>query len=309
MDIWLVNVDGTGLSQLTKDAAEKHDLQWSPDGKSLFYIGGTCIYSVTAPEGITKSITCFPGAKYMEAFEISPDGSQVAISLDRVLYIVPLDVTQLSGASARSQIMGMKGIIFTFTELAGQLAIKKVRWSSNGKEIAVSLLTPSAGLFLDLIAIYDISNCTSAAPCNSTMYFRDNFPASRFTMNGYGIGSGKSPTIPSFDWDGGSLFLLNSIIRNGVYGYLYNYNASKQIGEEINPLGNCCYADARWSPDGSYVLFSYQDMGLGSASRNQLYYIPYGSIGTGAKYTPLPLSGSILANILDHPDPALRTVK
>ncbi|MGA2489929.1 MAG: protein kinase, partial [Anaerolineales bacterium] len=296
-DIWLVNVDGTGLSQLTKDAADKHDLQWSPDGKSLFYIGGTCIYSVTVPEGISKSITCFPGAKYLEAFEISPAGSQVAISLDRVLYIVPLDVTQLSGVSTRSQLMNIKGITFTYTELAGQLAIKKVRWSSNGKKIAVSLLTPSAGLFLDLIVIYDISNCTSAVPCNTTMYYQDNFPASRFTMNGYGTGGGKNPVIPSYDWDGESLFLLNSIIRNGVYGYLYTYNSSKQIGEEISPLGSCCYTDARWSPDGTYVLFSYQDMSLGSASRNQLYYIPYGSIGTGAEYNPLPLPGTILANI------------
>ena len=305
----MANVDGSDLRQLTKDAADKHDLQWSPDGKSLYYIGGTCIYSVTFPEGVVNPITCFNAAKYLEAFEISPDGKQVAISLDRVLYIVPLDVGILSGAGTALQLQDMKGITFTFTKLAGQLSIKKVRWSSDGKKIAADLLTPSSGQFLDLIVIYDISNCTTAAPCNTSMYYEDNFPASRFTMSGYGIGGGKSSIIPSFDWNGETLFLLNSIIRNGVYGFLYEYNASNKIGEQIRPLGSCCYADARWSPDSSYVLFSYQDMSLGGASRNQLYYVSIGSIGSGQKYTPLPLPGTILVNISDHPDPALRPAK
>ena len=308
-DIWLVNTDGSDLRQLTKDAAEKHALQWSPDGQSLFYISGKCIQSVTVPEGVVNPLTCFQAAKYLEGFEISPDGKRVAISLDRVLYIVPFNESILSSVSTASQLQGMEGITFTYTKSAGQLAIKQVRWSSDGKEIAADVLTPSSGQALDLIVIYDISNCTSAAPCNTTMYYEDNFPASRFTMSGYGVGSGKSTIIPSFDWNGQTLFLLNSLIRNGFYGYLYEYNSSNKLGEPFSPLGSCCYADARWSPDSNYVLFSYQDLSLGSASRNQLYYISVGSIGTGQKYTPLPLPGIILANVSDHPEPVLRPAK
>jgi hypothetical protein len=40
-----------------------------------------------------------------------------------------------------------------------------------------------------------------------------------------------------------------------------------------------------------------------------LYYISYGSIGTGAQYTPMPLSDAVLSNPVDHPDPVLRPSK
>jgi hypothetical protein len=306
-DIYLVNVDGTGLSQLTKDGAEKHDLQWAPDGKSLFYISGKCIQNVTVPDGAINQLTCFTAADHLDAFEISPDGSQVAISVNRYLYIVPLDLTALKGASNWGQLMTMKGIIFTYNpSLGGQVLIKDVRWSKDGKKIAADVLTPNSGQYLDVLVIYDISGCTTAAPCNSTMFYKDNFPASRFTMKGYGIGGDKSSLIPSFSWDGNSLFLMNSIIRNSFYGYLYYYNSSNQHGGELDPIGQCCYTDARWSPDGTYFLTAFQDITQGNQSKTQLYYISYGSLGTGATYTPLTLSDNILANPQDHPDPVLR---
>ena len=45
-DIWVMGVDGSNLTQVTTDEGEKNDLQWSPDGDSLFYISGKCIQSV-----------------------------------------------------------------------------------------------------------------------------------------------------------------------------------------------------------------------------------------------------------------------
>ncbi len=308
-DIWLVNVDGTNAHQLTHDGAVKHGMQWSPDGNSLFYISGKCVQNVTVPGGVVSTVTCFNAADFLDAFEISPDGTQVAISLNRVLFIVPFDLVKISAATTRIQLENMKGI-FTYTTLPNQAPVKSVRWSSDGKKIAADVLTPHNGQDLDVIVIYDLSGCTSASPCNSAMFYKDNFPAGRFTMIGYGTGSGQSSIIPFFDWDGNSLFLLNSIIRNGVYGYLYYYNTSSQTGGQIDPIGGqCCYTSARFSPDGTYVLFSYQELSLGSASRNFLYYIPYGSIGTGEKYTPLPLPDTVLTNILDRPDPTLRPAK
>jgi len=129
-------------------------------------------------------------------------------------------------------------------------------------------------------------------------------------MEGLGTTGGRYSIIPSFDWNEDGLFLLNSINRNDVYGFLYIYNSNNYNGSQIDPLGSqCCYADARWSPDGTYVLFSYQDRRLGNNSKNQLYYIQYGSIGPGGKYTPLTLPDTILNKINDHPDPALRPAK
>jgi tRNA A-37 threonylcarbamoyl transferase component Bud32/Tol biopolymer transport system component len=313
-DIWLANVDGTNASQLTKDGADKKNLQWAPDGLSLFYISGKCIHSVTILDGEIKTITCFTTSSFVEAFEISPDGTQVAISVNHVLFIVPLDVTALSGAKSVGQLALLPGDIFKYPDITQGQTIKQVRWQKTGKRIAAVYIMPLGGQTIDNIEIFDLTSCTSANPCDGSTFFRERiytqFPYGRFEMIGFGIGGGKFSIIPSFDWNAEGLFLLNSINRNGVYGYLYSYNTATYNGEMIDPLGSqCCYADARWSPDGTYVLFSYQDVRLGNASRNQLYYIPYGSIGTGAKYTPLPLPDGILSNISDHPDPALRPVK
>jgi hypothetical protein len=138
----------------------------------------------------------------------------------------------------------------------------------------------------------------------------DNFPGSRFTMSGFGTGGGQSTTIPSLDWDGTALFLLNSTFRY-TYGYLYSYDFDKkQAAALLSPMGTaCCYTDARWSPDGSYILFAFQDINQGNNARTQLYYISYGTLGTGAKYTPLPLPDSALNNPANRPEPALRPAK
>ncbi|HJW31256.1 MAG TPA: hypothetical protein VJ508_18640, partial [Saprospiraceae bacterium] len=303
-DVWLMNVDGTDLSQLTQDGGDKHDLQWSPDGESLFYISGKCIQNLTIIGAAVSTVTCFPSADFVEAFEISPDGSQVAISVNHVLFIVPFDLAALAGATSVGKLAFLPGGIFKYPDLNKQQSIKQVRWLKSGKRIAVDSLTPNnSGQIVDSILIYDISACTSATPCDSTTYFmtnyKDIFPGTRFSMNGYGVGGGKNSKIPSFDWDEDGTFLLNSIIRNNVYGYLYLYESSTLRGEPIDPLGSqCCYTDAIWSPDGNYVLFAYQDIRQGNASKTQLYYLPFGSIGTGARVTPLPLPDTILSEVV-----------
>jgi predicted Ser/Thr protein kinase len=326
-DIWLINTDGSDLTQLTKDAVVKHALQWSPDGQSLFYISGKCVQSVTVPEGVISQVTCFNSADYLDAFKISPDGSQVAISLNHIVYVVPFDLAALKNARNHIQLENMKGSLIYGG--ANQAPAKNVLWSSDGKRIVIDTLSPSNGKQIDLILVFDISGCTSSKPCpprilpgtptpapgstpvpNTTPPLLDNFPGSRFAMTGFGTGNGQSTVIPSMDWDGQSLFLLNSIFRY-TYGYLYSYNLDqKQTAVQLDPLGTtCCYADARWSPDGSHVLFAYQDVTQGNNAVVQLFYISYGTLGTGEKYTPLPLQAGMFFNPADHPEPALRPGK
>jgi WD40 repeat protein len=310
-----MSVDGNNPQQITKDGADKQDLQWTPDGKSLTFISGKCIKSVTFPDGVVSQITCFNSSDFVESFEISPDGKLVAISVNHVLFIVPFDVAAISGAKSAGQLAIMPGGIFKYPDLTKQQSIKQVRWFNTGKRIAVDALTPNgSGQVIDAILIYDISSCTAATPCDTTTYFqttiKDIFPGNRFSMVNFGVGGGKYSIIPAFDLNEEGLFLLNSITRNGFYGYLYSYNTTNTKSELVDPLGSqCCYTDALWSPDSSYVLFAYQDIRQGGGSKNQLFYISYGSIGTGAKFTPLPLPDNVLTNIGDHPAPALRPAK
>jgi Tol biopolymer transport system component len=207
--------------------------------------------------------------------------------------MVPFDLAKLSKATTWVQLQDMGGC-FTYGNLSNQGPSKSARWSNDSKKIAVDTQSPVAGIRVDLILIFDVSTCNNVSP-----RFLDNFPGSRFTMIGYD----KNPVIPSFDWDGQSLFLLNSIFRY-QFGYLYAYNTeTKRTADLLDPLGtSCCYSDARWSPDGSYVFFAYQAIG----GNTQLYYISFGNIDTGVKYTPFDLPADILSKPGDHPDAALR---
>ena len=109
--------------------------------------------------------------------------------------------------------------------------------------------------------------------------------------------------VTSFDWDGGSLFLLNDSIRNEGFGNLYLYNGKTKEAAKVNPIdGLCCYRDARWSPDGTYILFVFQRF---DANAVELYYIPYSDLQSGKTFTPIAIPTELLTQ-RDKPQPALR---
>jgi serine/threonine protein kinase len=300
-NIWLMQVDGGSLVQVTRDGAAKHDLQWSPDGKSLFFLSGKCIKNVTIPDGQETTLACFTAADYLEAFEISPDGTQVAISLNRELFVVPFDLAAIGKARNWTQLRDMKGCFTLTGDNPGWVAVKGVRWSNNGKRLAADVLSVEGSQRVDLIRVFDISKCYSTA-----LHIIDNFPAGRFSITH----SGDNRTIPSFDWDGETLFILNSPYRF-LLGYMYAYNLDTQRSGTIDPMQtSCCYSQARWSPDGSYLLFFYQDIAQAATSTGlQLFYVPYGSIGTGATYTPFNLPPELLGDARSESEAALRPAK
>ena len=47
---------------------------------------------------------------------------------------------------------------------------------------------------------------------------------------------------------------------------------------------------------------------MGAASINELYFIPFGTIGAGGDYTPI-LPPGFLVNARDHPEAALRPAR
>ncbi len=109
-NVWVMNVDGSNLGRLTDDGAAKSELQWMPDGQSVVYISGTLVQMVSfAAKGLPSTISSFLEAKALDAFEISPNGKNVAISLNHELFVVPFDLAALAKAHSRLDLIAMKG--------------------------------------------------------------------------------------------------------------------------------------------------------------------------------------------------------
>jgi serine/threonine-protein kinase len=296
-NVWVANLDGTELTQLTQNNTEKIYMRWLPDGQGLSYISGKCIESVSLMGEISQ-ITCFNTADTLESFEVSPDGKQVVIGLDRQVYLVPFDLENLSQATSTNS-LSAQATCANLTPYTRNTA-RFVRWSRDSTRWAVVAQVPYNGLVADIVAVFPIDNCypdTYAA-------FEAQFPPPHFTYPGYE----KYPSIQDLGFDGNYLFALHGLTRNGGFGDLHLFNMETfKFHESVNPINNtCCYRDIDFSPDGSYLVFAYQDITLGEASTTRLYYIPFGSIGTGEKYEPMPLPE--ITDPKERPQPVLRPV-
>lgn len=294
-DIYVANLDGSELQRLTEDGATKSQVSWTPDGQAINYISGKCVYTVRLTDTKVDIIVCFNFVDYLKSFAVSPDGKQVAISLDNQLYIVPYEIDTLNAVKTRSGLAALAPCK-DFGPYTRNF-VKLARWSIDGQALAMVIFGVAADIgSADIIQVIDITQCT-ASPRTI-----DNFPPPRFRMPAYE----KAPSILSFGWDGLYLFVFNTLIRNNGYGDLYVYNMDLHKARlEVNPINNsCCYRDAQWSPDGTHLLFAYQDYAKGAAGVVEFYLIPYGTIGTGAQYTPLPLPE--ITNINEAPQPVLR---
>jgi len=298
-DIWIMNIDGSDLQPLTDDGAEKAHIGWLPDRSGITYISGKCIWSVKIETRDIETIACFETAEYLETFSISPDGSQVAISLNRELYVVPYDLERLKNVRFNYDLQEMSecdSLAPMRTSNNTAVPVKLLRWSKDGQRIVILKLANSGGSLVDLIQIMEIQSC-AYEPIR-----KDEIPASRFTLDGYN----KTPYIQNFGFDGESLLSLVSYARNDGYGNLYIYNATSYHADiKVNPInGLCCYRDPQFSPDGRYLIVAFQP--FEADAKTQLYYIPYATIGTGASYDPIPIPDSFFENRRAKPEPILR---
>jgi serine/threonine protein kinase len=299
-DLWLVNVDGSDLQQLTNDGTNKSDISWSADGLSLTYISGKCVQSVDIESDQQAQIACFETGD-LTAFETSPDGDQIAISLNKELFVIPYDPDGLSQVRSRRDLQDLSdcpALAPLQTSTGASVIVKLIRWSADAQKLALLVLGNDQGRQVDLIRILDISTCD----------FPDivhEFPTSWFTIEDYD----KYPYLQNFGFNGDILFVLNSYTRNDGYGHLYVYNIDTFTSEDkINPIGgNCCYRDAQFSPDGRYLIFVHQPFEAGAHAT--IYYIPYGSVGSGMQHQPIPLPDDFFLDPKAKPQPVLRPAK
>jgi len=287
-----MDLDGSNLMQIRTDNSAKSNLHWISDGR-LTYISRNCVYLLDANTRQAQEIMCFVSGELLEDFRVSPDGKLVAISIERTLNILPFDLEALKNVESRFSLLTLNENCFY-----NQYAFREVLWSKNGTQIAAHVvdteLVSSDQVFLLSV---DIPNCATVGPVRVA-----KIPGTRIDFSG-----DSSKRITSYDWDGDHRFLLNDSIRNEGFGDLYLYDSQARTAERINPVeGECCYRDARWSPDKTYIFFAFQRIGT---TEIELYYIPYADLGDSATWTPIPNVDTLFSTPREKPQPALRPLQ
>jgi len=281
-DVYVMDIDGKNIRQLTNTNVPKFDLQWLLGGNELLYGEGKCVYKIDANTLSAKpeELACFTDEKF-EGFRVSPDGKYVAISIQRRLIIFPFDTALLAAAPSAFELQGSESACLDYTKVA----VKSARWSADGKSIAI-LYQGAVGNQLrvgDAIRVLEVdtASCQDVDPLIAV-----EFPARGFVPEGYE----DDPTLPAYDWNGAQQLLFNTYKRNERYGHIYLYDISASVARKINPInGGCCYGDSVISPDGTHILIFFQDESLGANSETQMYYIPIEQLGSETAFTPIKL--------------------
>jgi len=297
-ELWLMNVDGSELKQLTTDGATKNDLQWLDENTILFLSGKVVKYYNIATDTV-DTLASFPSEVSLDAFQVSHDGKQVMIAMSNQIFVVPFDFEMMKTVTNRNQLINMENPCILPT--GGTKAAYKVieaRWSKDDKLVAWLFKGVGAGNALvqtEQVSVLNIQTCDP-----EKIDQLDNFPGTRFNPVGF-----QTRVMPDFDWDGMSQFIFNTSRRNDGWGELYIYNWKTHKPTHISPIdGKCCYRDARWSPDGTYLIFAFQ--GLEPNAPNLLYYVPAGELEVGANFKPLPLPEGFFKDPKEAPQPAMR---
>jgi serine/threonine protein kinase len=298
-DIWVSDLDGSNLIQLTTDGVKKSNVHWSPDGQSVLYTTSNCIDLVGFLTKQVLTITCFTGVPAISAFDISPDGQQVALGLAETnLYLLPYtQLFKLRQASLPEDIPSLAQCSYYAPYKTGEV-LKGVNWSLTNGRLAMLLSILIDGTYRDQINILDFNQCT-AAP----LLVKEILPTYfLFTLRGYF----DHPEISSLSWNGNDQLLVNGYVNSEGFGELQLYNLNQNLGQELTPNGDCCYRDAHWSPDGSYLFYSYQ---LDAGGEVSLFYTPSSKLSqSDGSMASLALPAGFLSGSMESLQPALRAV-
>lgn len=291
-EIYLMNVDGQDLKQITTDGGEKRDLQWTPDGRNLIFISGLTVKYYDVETDTINILTDFPSASSLNAFRVSPDGAQVMLTMNNEIFVVPFSFEGFKDVDRKSDLLALKYCIDPRGGTEAAARIREVRWSSDGTQVAWLYR-----LATDVVSVYDISQCNP-----ETLNDLYSFPSGLFTPPNFSQG-----TIPDFDWNGDDLFVFNTIKRFETWGDLHMFNKDGRPIPLLNPVNKkCCYRDARWSPDGRFLFFAFQEEIPGQTAPTLLYYVAYSDVIAGANLQPIPLPPDLFKDPKEAPQPALR---
>jgi len=302
-EIWLMNVDGTDRKQITFDGGTKNDLQWL-DRDTLLFISGKTVKYYTVSTDKVETLTSFNSEVSLDAFRVSHDGTQVMIAMSNEIFVVSFDREFLKTVSNRGTLSTGSFCIWPTPKTEAALRVQEARWSFDDKLVAWLYIGNDPGkpsVNADQILVLDISTCDPERITKES----GEIPGTYFTPARY-----NGNDLPDFDWNGRDLFTFNTNYRNDGWGEFYGFNYKTNRPTQFRPVNNsCCYRDIRWSPDGNYVLFAYQDELLGGNAKNLLYYVEAGLLDAGAVPTLIELPDGFFKNPKEAPQPAWRPLK
>lgn len=132
VEIWLLNIDGTGLKQVTNIPEGACQPKWSPDGMRILFISpcirnltkypGASLFIINADGTNLTPLPGVPGGDYDPSW--SPDGSQIAFTSLRKDGVPGIFIMSLKDYSVKSLVEDETRAIY------------QPAWSPNGKEIA-----------------------------------------------------------------------------------------------------------------------------------------------------------------------------
>lgn len=300
-DIWVADMDGKNLEQITSDQASKVNLRWTPDGKALVFSSSNCYQMLTYPEKEKKSLGCF------DDLAISPDMSSMVIGKWIILsnqnkawvnFYGPFDLLTQGLIQSIPQEPVSGGYPFK----GGWLT----QFSADGQTLASVFRSSYQNYFLDELELYN------KPKYGEDLDVIDSIPGGRFTLRGY-IGPKDAHILSDFGWDGNRTFALHGMVSPTGYGDMAIYTRlveenSYKVDETLNPIeGQCCYQDIQWSPNGEYLLFVFQDSRY--LKDTLVYYVPYATIREPLSYTPLPFPEDFFDDPEARVEPALRPAK
>jgi serine/threonine-protein kinase len=297
-NIWVSDLDGSHLAQLTSDGVKKSNLRWSPDGQSVVYTSANCLNLVGLMTKQVLSLTCITDSSSITAFDISPNGQQVALGLSGSdLYLLPYaQLFNLRQSSLTTDLTPLAQCAYFAPYHLGE-TLKGINWSLDDKRLALLLSTQVDGIPRDEVSILDFSRCSASPPL-----VREISPAFfLFTFPGYF----DRPVISSLSWNGSDQILFNSHVTDAGFGDLQLFTLEQNQSTLLTPNGTCCYRDAHWSPDGTYLFYAYQPESGGDIS---LHYASSAELSQpGETMASLALPAGFLEGSLDSLQPALRT--
>src|SRR6266498_1731905 len=224
-EIWVMNVDGSDLKQLTVDGGVKNDLQWLPDGENIVFISGLTVKYYNIRTGVVNTLTSFPSASSLNAFRVSHDGKQVMIAMNNEIFVVPFGIDTLKEVHKKSELLVMEPCIVPQGKTKAALVVKEARWANDDQLVAWLYKGPFAS---DQVSVLDIHDCDP-----TKIKILDTFPGTHFNVPGF-----QSGILLDFDWDGFNQFIFNTARRNGGWGDLHIYNwESHRPTLTINPVG------------------------------------------------------------------------